>query len=378
VIKNYRFTSSFATLILIALSSSGSQAEDLRPRDAVDVVLEAFTDHEIVALSEMHAMQQEHDFIQKLLMDKSLPEKADAVVMEGGNHLYQDILDKYILHDAIPLSDVRIVWRNSSQSPSVIWDAAVFEQIYVTIHDINKQLPSEKRVRVIAGGIPIDWSKVETRDDYAGYQMSRDAYFTQVVEDEVFAKDEKALLIIGGMHIIKAGGNSGGGGTVTRRLNAIRPGSVFVIWPHTGLLGADMDREYLPQEESEKLGIDTVTNASIEKRLATWSISSIGLVKDTWLGDLQLGLFLPGGFTFDGEYKSSSANVGGLTLSDAIDAYLYVGPVASMTLSPASKAAVSDESYHRELNRRSLIRFGTPFDPKSFITEPVKYFSEGP
>ncbi len=363
--------------VMLALSSA-CRDDGVQPIAAVDAVLNAFDDHPIVALSEMHGMQEEHDFIQRLLRDASFPDRVDAVVMEGGNALYQDLLDGYIIVGDVPLSDVRIVWRNSSQSPNSIWDAEVFEQIYTTIHDVNMTLPAADRVRVLAGGVPIDWSDIETAEDMGRYRMSRDEYYASVVETEVLARGQSALLIIGGMHILKASNGQGDRLMVTQRLEALHPGSVFVVWPHTGLLGAEMDREYLSADELAAGGAARMTTRLLEARMASWPTPSATLVEGTWLGDLELSLFLPGGFTFDGEYVSPQRDYGGLTLSEGIDAYLYVGPRDSLTLSRVAPAVLEDDAYLEELNRRSQLRFGRPFDPRSLNTERRTYFSGVP
>jgi len=84
------------------------------------------------------------------------------VPVECGNSLYQPILDRYIAGDDVPLSEVRQVWRNTTQPMCGM--SAFYEVLFPLVRRINQKVPPEKKLRMLAGDPPIDWSKVTGQD----------------------------------------------------------------------------------------------------------------------------------------------------------------------------------------------------------------------
>jgi hypothetical protein len=83
------------------------------------------------------------------------------IVVEFGNALYQDTIDAFVLNgQPVADADLRPVWRNTTQSPVQTWDAPVYEQFFRRVRAVNWTLPPSKRVRVLLGDPPLDWSKV--------------------------------------------------------------------------------------------------------------------------------------------------------------------------------------------------------------------------
>jgi hypothetical protein len=62
-----------------------------------------------------HGNKDLADFILHLVRDPAFPSKVNDLAVECGNSLYQPILDRYIAGDDVPLSEVRQVWRNTTQ-----------------------------------------------------------------------------------------------------------------------------------------------------------------------------------------------------------------------------------------------------------------------
>jgi hypothetical protein len=336
--------------------------KDPHPVEAAEAILNAFDKYRVVALGEAHGLQEEHNFIQALLRNPAFAAKVNDIVVECGNALYQDILDRYIAGEDVPLAEVRQVWRDTTQSPLGHWNALVYEQLFTTVREVNKKLPAEKRLRVLAGDPPIDWKKVKSRNDAEPFFRQRDPHFASVVEQQVLAKNRKALLIIGTGHLFKArprvtpGANAGGPlpepapgtrrGTVTTLLEESYPGSTLVLTPHMGFGTLTPEFAHL--------------NGELEPRMAAWPKPSLVLIKDTWLGALESAAIFPGMIGPDGQRRNPYE---GLKLADMVDAYLYFGPQNSLTRSKPSEA-FKDEAYVKELSRRSQIMFGQPFDPQ--------------
>lgn len=98
------------------------------PSDAIEGIVKAFDQFPIVALGEAHGLQEEADFIAQLVRHPDFSAKVNDIVVEFGNALYQDVIDRYVAGKEVPLSELRQVWRNTTQF--FVWDAAIYEQFY--------------------------------------------------------------------------------------------------------------------------------------------------------------------------------------------------------------------------------------------------------
>jgi len=85
------------------------------------------------------------------------------VPVECGNSLYQPILDRYIAGDDVPLSEVRQVWRNTTQPMCGM--SGFYEVLFPLVRRINQKVPPEKKLRMLAGDPTIDWSKVKSNSE---------------------------------------------------------------------------------------------------------------------------------------------------------------------------------------------------------------------
>src|SRR5262249_42778703 len=182
-------------------------------RQLADAVLAAFERHRIVAIGEIHGQQEHHDALQVMLADPRLPEVLDDIVVEFGNALYQPTMDRFVAGPAVENTDLRLGWRNTTQSPMSTLDAPVYEQLYRMVRATNWTLPPDKQIRVLLGDPPIDWTRVTTRDDVIAFLAERDDHMSSVVRTEVLDKGRRALICYGSVHVAHApAGDPGGGG----------------------------------------------------------------------------------------------------------------------------------------------------------------------
>ena len=108
-----------------------NELESVTPagRELAGTVLDAFTRHRLVGIGESHGLQNHHDALQMLLTDPRLPAALDDIVVEFGNARYQDMVDRFIAGGPVADADLRMVWRNTMQSPRQTWNAPVYEQL---------------------------------------------------------------------------------------------------------------------------------------------------------------------------------------------------------------------------------------------------------
>ncbi|MEJ7600350.1 MAG: hypothetical protein WKG01_20740 [Kofleriaceae bacterium] len=79
-------------------------------------MLSAFDRYQVVALNADHGMKDLDDFILALIRDPRFPDRVNDIAVECGNSLYQPVLDRYIAGMEVPFTEVRKVWRNTTQS----------------------------------------------------------------------------------------------------------------------------------------------------------------------------------------------------------------------------------------------------------------------
>ncbi|HET8633263.1 MAG TPA: hypothetical protein VFL88_03895 [Gemmatimonadales bacterium] len=309
------------------------KGRDPEPVDARKGVLAAFDDHEVVGLGILsYANQDFDDFILGMIRDPAFPQTVNDIVVECGNSLYQDVLDRYTAGEDIPLSEVQQVWRNTTQPMCGL--ASFYEQLFPLVRQINAALPADRKLRVLAGDPPIDWSNVRSRDDLRPFR-DRDASIAAVVQHEVLLRHRKALMIFGVRHLLH-----GGGGAVGMYERKIENGGghhlTYVVMAHNGFGNHSLLTRY---------------NDTLEQRLASWPVPSLVELRGSWLADLDYGYFFPD--------ESDAAGI-----AARVDAYLYLGPRALLLNQPISAVAASDTAYMRELARRATIERGptTPAD----------------
>jgi hypothetical protein len=313
---------------------------DPKPSNAVKAIVKAFDTRKLVALGETHGMQQEADFIALLIRHPEFSIKVNDIVVEFGNALYQDVIDRYVAGKEVAPAELRQVWRNTTQL--LVWNSPIYEKFFANVRALNQTLPASRRLRVLLGDPPIDWNKVQTREEIQSFGDQRDQHYAKVVEDEVLAKGRKALLIAGTGHFTRQGDNSMDHAGVL--IEKGRPKSLFVILTHSGFL-----------ERAEEL----------EPRLATWPKPSLVLLKGTWLGGLDASLSMREVTSRDGGKCIYNPYTGTL-LEDTVDAFLYLGSGNSLTRSLPPPDHYKDEAYVTELKRRHKLMGGN-FDPASTI-----------
>jgi hypothetical protein len=309
------------------------------PQPAVDAILGAFDRVPIVALGMSHRLQDEADLSLTVIRDPRFAEKVRNIVVECGNPLYQTLMDRYTEGQQVPIQQLRLFWRNTTQPGRC--DARQHKELIDAVREVNRRQPRGHRIRVLAGDPPIDWDKARTPADVAPFGEQRDTHFASVVEDQVLAKGQKALLVIGAGHVLRhpiswASSPQPSPPTITMMIESKHPHSTYVITPHDDF----GDR-----------------NTELEPRLAKFPVPSLIPLGGNWLGELD------GGVIFRGKIRrvgSDPAKIEdpfpGWKLKDIADAYLYLGPEAS--LHQVEFPSESGTDYAREIERRNRLSGG--------------------
>lgn len=325
--------------LMLALAGPGRAAEP-KVEPAVDGILAAFDRKPIVAVGDAHVLAQEGALWSALVMDPRFGPKVGNVVVEFGTH--QDVIDRYVAGEAVPYAELRTVWSDAvAFVPAVIWTE--YLDFFAAVRAANAKLPPAQRIHVWLGHPPVDWAHWKSHADVVPMLRSRDQYGADLIEREILAKGQKALVIYGFQHFRSEG-------SLERKVEAHYPGSFFVVAPYFGFNEAACDRAF-------------------EGKTRAWTTPVLASpVKDTWMAPL----LRRAGCTFQpalmngaqppadirGAVNAADENSSGVTS----DALLYMGPAASLTASPVDPAVLLDQDYFAELSRHAEISLGHPLD----------------
>jgi hypothetical protein len=298
------------------------------PVEPVTAVLNAFHTHRLVALAEGdHNNLQGYAFRMALIHNAQFPGLVNDIVVESGNSLYQEVMDKFVAGEDVPYDSLRRVWQDTTQ-PGDVWDKPIYEEFYRAVRALNSGLPRERRLRVLLGDPPIDWATIHSISDLtAGSPSSRDSVPVEIIRREVLAKSRRALIVYGGMHLQRhdyAHNYEPGDYGIVEVLERNAPGSVFSIWTNT-----------------------SIDLKAVHPRVSSWPNPSLAILKGTSLGGQDFAAYYP--FPIYLKDKDGKINpqrpTRPLRMEDQFDAILYVGPKSSITYSSLSPELCRDEAY---------------------------------
>jgi hypothetical protein len=324
-------------LVVVALSwigvSSGTAQTSNVPVDPIEAILEAFTSHDLVALNELHMSEQAHAFRVSLIRDPRFAAVVDDIVVEFGNSLYQDVIDRYVTGEDVPYDELRRVWQNTGET-GTIWDRPIYEDFFRVVRTVNAQLPRERHLRVVLAGFPIDWngSEYEVWEQRMESRQGRQQNFTDVIRREVIAKERRALLHFGAGHIQH-------------------------IWPSSGIVAR--------LENEDGIHVFTVGTdqfspglATLQADVARWEVPTITLLRGTAIGATRFRVFAP-----IPEFMQARDPAATLAMEDQFDAVLYLGAVSALTISRLDPDLCRDPEYLEMRLARMATTAAQPLPP---------------
>lgn len=324
--------------------------QDAPPEPAIPAILKAFETYEVVALPAAHGEKDIDDFILSLIRDPRFPTLVNDIVVECGNVRYQPILDRYIAGENVPFTEVQHVWRDTTVQ-QMCGASGFYEQLYPLVRSLNQHLPASSRLRVVAADPPIDWSKIRSYEDLTPF-FDRDGSIASVMEQEVLSKHRKALMLFGIFHLLHGGGP--GDGDAVTRYERHYPGRTFVI------------------SEFFNYGTGDEPLGDVNAPGGVWP--SLLRTKHSSLGRLTLDSFIPSPITTDQDCNVIDAFTGNSskTVTNQIDAFLYLGPQKLRLTEPLPADIALDRAYRSEwLRRMKLVGMPGPSTPEEMDAEIV-------
>jgi hypothetical protein len=328
--------------------NAGESTLDLQRKDAFGGVLDAMRRFPLVAIGENHQLQEWHDFLTALLFHPDLTGKINDIVVEFGNALHQDLVDRFVL-EGQPVANAELtrIWRYTIGG-GVLWDAPVYAQFFRSVRAINWMRPRERRVRVLLGDPPFDHTKVQSGADRP-YVLSvaaeRDRHFARVVEREVLQKGRHGLLLAGTGHVLR-GIRVRGQANAATLLEKSHPGELFVIVPI--------------HEPQNAAGDDAKQDR--RRAIARWPRPSLAPLAGTWLAETT-------------NFTSRAISPAAARFGAQADAVLFLGPDEALTTSSPDPSLYQAGEYSDELKRLSkMLGPNTNLDGPSNSKAGPKYF----
>ena len=312
-----------------APNASPSQDDtSLRVRDAPDAIADALRSHALVLISEHHWSVPVHEQLRRIVTSPTLDGLVQDIVVEFGNPLYQSLVDRYIAGESVPIDSVRLAWRNTTQL--LAWDSPLYERFYETVRALNTTRPRDRRLRIVAGDPPIDWSRTNRTEDIPRSYGFRDIETIGIIEREVLAKGRRALVIIGEEHVLRSTGLTPDGRakplermSLGEALHARHPGVAFLV--------ATVNGQASP----------------LARAVRTWPNGSLASIAGTAIGLADASIRDRG----TAVQTVEPAAPGKTRLQDVFDAVLYAGPV-TQALEPPAVTYRAEPEYEQEIRRR--------------------------
>ena len=206
-----------------------ARAEEPGSAPVIAELAKQFDHHALIMLGELHRWEQLHTFIREMVRDRGFICRADDIVIEFGNARLQKIADDYAFGRNVSDTQLESIWRETAVPFG--WNSPVYRQLLETIREINQKNLCDHKIRILLGDPPLDWSKINSVQDYAAW-IDRDASFAEVVEREVLAKHHRAFLLAGQYHVVKRRPEGDDEGPrAAEIIERKHPGALFTVVP---------------------------------------------------------------------------------------------------------------------------------------------------
>jgi hypothetical protein len=311
------------------------------PEPAIDGVINALRAHQLVAITDPHGNAGMRDFLRRLFADPRLPDVVNDIVLEIGNARYQSLVDDYVNGGAVDEYALAEAWLNTTVANQISADVEWFRQI----RRINAGRPTDRRLRILLGDPPIDWSNVQTRADHFAWLAQRDSYPAALIQTEILGKRRKGLIIYGHLHFQRrnVGSNFEMGDwraeTIVSLIERAGPTRVFTIWRQEELL------------------------TSVFPEASSWPVPALAQVAGTTLGAIDVGRltpFPPRVRVVNGKTEPVPKDqYATLPVAQQLDAVLYLGPASREPIAPSAEPC-KRPGFLEERLRRILTLTGIP------------------
>jgi hypothetical protein len=178
-------------------------------KDPKEFILDKLNKYKLVMYGEIHRRKASWDFLQEVIKNKRFVEHTGVIFMELGSDKQKDI-DVFLTNRTIDNELLLNIFRDYIISG---WNDKDKFDFIKSVWQINKNLPSDKKIRIIAVDTPRPFSTFTTREDMRknDTKYNRDEFMADTILNYLESSKDKrnALFIVGSGHIQKAGYSAG-------------------------------------------------------------------------------------------------------------------------------------------------------------------------
>ena len=201
----------FGVGAVAAGQSLGGSAPSCAPgaAAAADSLAVRFDDHQFVLIGSTHGDAKIDEFLMCLVSRPAFTQRVTDIVAEWASSApeRQRLLDRHLLL----LEDVtqdELSWVFLDTDAPTMWTTLPnVRQFVATLRDVNKTLPSAKRIRLVGGSDPTEWAKVRVVEDLAPYPFKTNFMTHLIPEHLARIPGNRTLVVYGDGHIRHEGGN---------------------------------------------------------------------------------------------------------------------------------------------------------------------------
>lgn len=347
--------------VTIGAVGAASRSHSLPPHtDGVTAIVTMLDSVPLVAIMDEHVLAEEGEFYRRLIRDPRFAQRANDIVVEFGNELYQEVADRYVHGASVPLDSLRMIWEDNTQGPLLTMSSPMYANILHTAREVNARLPASRRIRVLLGDPAVEWRTV-TREELWEIHKRRGDRMRELARDSVVAKGRRGIVIGGGHHLMRNRVRDAVTGRMHDAKWADLERKVFIVSPHLGFGG--QAARFEPVMDSLPLGSIVRVRGTFLESLEVDDAEQETPVSDSTPTAARAMPAVPPGM------RRKHA---GLKLGDHYDAILYLGPVRSLTAVFADVDRIRrDPARLTELHRRACMMMGRGVDTTRMFATPA-------
>lgn len=293
--------------------------EQAKPADMA--IMQAFEQHNFVGIGDYHWNDAFLRYATQLVTTEAFSDHVNHIVVEFGNAKYQPVLDAYLVGDEVSEAQLNEVLRGSIYF--MAWMPEAYVDFFKAIRARNKLLPEGEKIQVHLAEAPFDWQGEKDENVWKQAAKNKTDHFYQIASERM-ANQEKALLIFGAFHLVKApkdyvAKTQASAWPLATRLEQAFPDSTYLIWPMT-----------------EPEVVETFHNVKTPALLEV----AYGPIEHLRFIDL-----LP-----KARYKLAAMDKMDAQVGELFDAFLYLGENQRTTVFP--REVMADREWVHEMQRR--------------------------
>jgi hypothetical protein len=324
-------------------------------KEPMAFVLDRLRDHDLLLFDDaMHTAVEPFEFYQKLIREPAFHRQVKYIFLEVLAINHQPLVNAYL--DA-EREDPTILYPAFQDDYGTGFAYKTYFDLLHAIFEVNRQLPSAERIRVVCVSNPVHWSDIKTAEDVALFRRGlagRDALMYEVILAELdhFRSGRKGIFLTNTRHAYKGIRDSQNRlywncGTYFHERH---PGKTYSLRCHHLVL--------FIERPAEKNADRTSTAAGTERFVYRWAREGRGRWDEAWqrLGNKPMAVPLagnvPGREPYVGNHMLDVAP--GQTFADAYDAVLFLAPLEQLRQT-AIVGEIYTPAFKRELARRYRI-----------------------